>query len=158
MKAMPFAALLVAMSVAATIPTSWAESLPAASNSERYVPQLANIMTAAQLQHLKLWSAGTARNWPLAAYELQQIKESLVEAALLYRGIPVSNITTLASTISVISEAIDRKDPDRFVKEFGELTKGCNSCHQSMDHAFIVLRTPAEQPFSNQAFQPKGKP
>ncbi|MGY4316950.1 hypothetical protein [Bradyrhizobium sp. JR3.5] len=67
MKAMPFAALLVAMSVAATIPTSWAESLPAASNSERYVPQLANIMTAAQLQHLKLWSAGTARNWPLAA-------------------------------------------------------------------------------------------
>ena len=158
MKSMPFAALLLAMSVAATIPTSWAESPPAASNSERYVPQLANIMTAAQLQHLKLWSAGTARNWPLAAYELQQIKESLVEAALLYRGIPVSNITPLASTISVISEAIDRKDPDRFVKEFGELTKGCNSCHQSMDRAFIVLRTPAEQPFSNQAFQPKGKP
>lgn len=53
MKTKPFAALLLAMSVAATIPTSWAESPPAASNSERYVPQLANIMTAAQLQHLE---------------------------------------------------------------------------------------------------------
>ena len=157
MKAKPFAALLLAVSAAATIPTSWAQSPPGASNAERYIPQLANIMTAAQLQHLKLWSAGTAHNWPLAAYELRQLRESLVEAALLYRGIPVSNVTTLASSISVMTEAIDRKDPERFAKEFGVLTKGCNTCHQSMDRAFIVLRTPAEQPFSNQAFQPKGK-
>ncbi|MCW2189627.1 hypothetical protein AB7M45_002399 [Bradyrhizobium elkanii] len=60
MKAKPFAALLLAVSAAATIPTSWAQSPPGASNAERYIPQLANIMTAAQLQHLKLWSAGTA--------------------------------------------------------------------------------------------------
>ena len=158
MNAKSLAALLLAISAAATIPTSWAQSPPAASSSERYIPQLANIMTSAQIQHLKLWSAGTARNWPLAAYELRQLQDSLVEAAMLYRGIPVSNITTLAPTISAISEAIDRKEPDSFAKEFGELTKGCNTCHQSMDRAFIVLRTPAEQPFSNQAFQPKGKP
>ncbi len=127
-------------------------------SSEQYVPRLGDIMNAAQVRHSKLWFAAKAGNWDLATYELRQLKASLVEAAMLYSGIPVSNVTTLATPLKSVSDAIDAKDSRRFAKSFGELTVGCNSCHRSMDRAFIVMRQPAEGAFGNQAFQPQGKP
>jgi hypothetical protein len=158
MKTRMLAAWLFAMSISTMIPMTAAQSPFVASKSEPYVPQLSGIMTSAQLEHLKLWSAGTAGNWRLASYELRQLKESLIEAALLYSGIPVSNVTTLAASIDAISAAVDQKDRKQFVKKFAELTKGCNTCHQSMDRAFIAIQIPAEQPFANQLFSPKVKP
>ena len=99
MKKMLFAAMLLC----AALPAAQAQSTVSTNKSEQYVPQLGGIMTAAQLQHLKLWSAGAARNWPLAAYELRQLQQSLAEAAILYSRIPVSNISTLASSIDAIA-------------------------------------------------------
>jgi hypothetical protein len=151
MKKMLFAAMLLC----AALPAAQAQSTVSTNKSEQYVPQLGGIMTAAQLQHLKLWSAGAARNWPLAAYELRQLQQSLAEAAILYSRIPVSNISTLASSIDAIAAAVEMKDGTMFVQEFDKLTAGCNACHQSMDRAFIVIRTPTEQPFSNQVFRSK---
>jgi hypothetical protein len=49
--------------------------------------RLGDIMGAAQWRHIKLWFAGKLLNWDLAAYELSQIKGSLVDAATLYPGI-----------------------------------------------------------------------
>ncbi len=128
------------------------------STDQQYVPKLGDIMNAAQTRHSKLWFAAKAGNWDLAGYELGQLKASLVEAAMLYSGIPVSNVTTLSAPLKSVSDAIDAKDSRRFAKAFGELTDGCNSCHRSMQRAFIVMRQPAEGPFGNQVFPPQGKP
>lgn len=49
----------------------------------------------AQLEHLKLWYAGKAKNWDLAAYELRQLTNSLAEAAVFYPAVPISNVTTM---------------------------------------------------------------
>jgi hypothetical protein len=49
--------------------------------------RLGDIMGAAQWRHIKLWFAGKLLNWDLAAYELSQMKGSLVDAATLYPGI-----------------------------------------------------------------------
>ena len=38
------------------------------------LPRLGEIMLAKQWRHIKLWYAGKARNWNLAAYELAQIR------------------------------------------------------------------------------------
>jgi hypothetical protein len=124
---------------------------------QQYVPRLGDIMDAAQARHAKLWFAGKARNWDLAAYELRQLKASLVEAALLYSGIPVSNVTTLQQPLQSVSDAIDAKDDQRFSKSFADLTEGCNSCHRSMGRSFILLRIPTDGPFGNQVFPPSGK-
>jgi hypothetical protein len=59
-------------------------------NINPYTLRLVAIMSAAQNQHLKLWFAGKAKNWELAAYELRQLTDSLAEAAVLYPGIPLS--------------------------------------------------------------------
>jgi hypothetical protein len=45
---------------------------------------------------VKPWFAGKAQDWELAAFEPRQIKDGLAEAATLYPGIPVSNLTTMA--------------------------------------------------------------
>ena len=49
-------------------------------------------MNNIQWRHIKLSFAGTAQNWELAAYELRQLKAGLEQAAVMYDGIPVTNV------------------------------------------------------------------
>lgn len=128
-------------------------------SADQYVPRLGDIMSAAQTRHQKLWLAGKAQNWELAAYELRQLKASLVEAALLYSGIPVGNVTTLEPSLQSVSGAIDAKDGRKFAKVLGELTEGCNACHRSMSRGFVVMKVPSDQqPFADQQFTPATSP
>jgi len=122
--------------------------------SQPYVPRLGDIMNAAQIRHMKLWFAGKSANWELAAYEVHQLKASLVEAATLYEGIPVTNVTTMAQPVQAVTDAIEAKDSKKFLKTYGDLTSGCNACHQSIGRGFVVMRAPDLSPFSDQQFAP----
>jgi hypothetical protein len=126
--------------------------------SEPYVPRLGDIMNAAQSRHIKLWFAGKSANWDLAAYEIRQLKASLVEAASLYEGIPVTNVTTMVQPVQMVADAIEAKDGKKFSRAYGELTAGCNGCHQSIGRGYIVMRLPDVSPFSDQQFAPPRKP
>jgi hypothetical protein len=125
--------------------------------AEPYVPRLGDIMNAVQTRHMKLWFAGKSANWELAAYELRQLKAGLTEAASLYEGIPVTNVTTMAQPIQAVADAIEAKDGRKFATTYGDLTNGCNGCHQSMGRGFITMRTPDVSPFGDQQFAPQGK-
>jgi hypothetical protein len=141
-----------------SVPLAIAQStVKAPGNDEQYIPQLGDLMNSAQTRHFKLWLAGKAANWPLAAFELDRLKVSLVQAALLYSGIPASNVTTLANPRGDVAGAIEVKDGRGFAKAYGELTAACNGCHQSVGRPFLVIRTPTEQPFGDQVFSPSGK-
>ncbi|WP_439400067.1 hypothetical protein ACRQ5Q_41370 (plasmid) [Bradyrhizobium sp. PMVTL-01] len=114
-------------------------------------------MSAAQLQHLKLWFAGRAKNWDLAAYELRQLTDSLAEAAVFYPGIPVSNITTMKEPLLAIADAVQVGDERKFAASVRALTDGCNTCHTSLERSFIFIRVPTDQqPPANQVFAPIG--
>jgi hypothetical protein len=127
-------------------------------STEQYVPRLGDIMNAIQFRHMKLWFAGKARNWELAAYELRQLESSLMDAATLYPGIPATNVTRMTDPTQAVADAIEAKDSLRFAKAVGEFTNGCNACHQSIGRGFIVMRVPTESPFNNQVFSPQAKP
>jgi hypothetical protein len=114
-------------------------------------------MNAVQTRHIKLWLAGRALNWELAAYELRQLKAGVLEAAVMYPGIPVTNVTTMTAPVEAVAAAIEAKDSKRFVKATGELTAGCNSCHAAMERGFIAMQVPTASPFSDQSFAPPGK-
>ena len=147
--------------IAALLLTSLAVAQPGymrATAGEQFVPQLGDIMNNIQARHIKLSFAGKSGNWGLAAYQLRQLRAALVEAAVRYQGIPVSNVTTMTEPIEAMDAAIAARDGKRFAKLFSELTAGCNGCHQSMDRGYIVMRVPTEQPFSDQVFSPPGKP
>ena len=149
--------VLSVLIAASTAAVATAQSVLSASASDEYVPQLGDIMNATQVRHQKLYLAGKARNWELAAYESRQLRGNLRDAAVLYGGIPISNVTTLAERLQALDDAIGAKDNQRFTKDFGELTAGCNACHQSMERSYIVIKQPSDQPFGNQQFTPKGE-
>ena len=57
--------------------------VPAAAQPQApagYAPGLGEIMTLTQMRHLKLWFAGDAKNWELADYELDELKEGFDDA------------------------------------------------------------------------------
>jgi hypothetical protein len=154
---MKFRFMTVAL-LLASAPMAIMQSGAAESGNEQHVPRLADIMSTTQLRHMKLWFAGASSNWNVAAYELRQLKESLVEAASLYPGIPVTNVTTMAEPVQALADALEAKNARSFTSAFGLLTNGCNACHQSMGRGFIVMKVPTVSPFSDQVFTPRDKP
>ncbi|MGE5158909.1 MAG: hypothetical protein ACM3OF_12270 [Gemmatimonas sp.] len=149
--------IFAAVLACASVPLAIAQFGPAVAAGEQYVPQLGDIMNAAQTRHIKLYFAGKAQNWDLADYELQKLRTNLAEAAVLYEGIPVNNVTMMVEPLKAVEDAIKAKDARRFASTVGELTDGCNTCHRSMNRNFITIRQPTEQPFSDQSFAPPGK-
>ena len=148
---------VLAMS-AATMTTAIAQSDFPPSESAKEAPRLVEVMSMAQLEHLKLWYAGKAKNWDLAAYELRQLTNSLAEAAIYYPAIPVSNVTTMKEPLLSIADAIAAGDDRKFVASMRVLTNGCNACHSSMGRGFIAIVVPTGgQPPANQSFQPLEK-
>ncbi len=127
---------------------------------ESYEPGLGEFMTATQLRHAKLWFAGKQNNWDLAAYEIDEIKEGLEDAARLhptFDGVPVAEMikTIIDPRIEKLEKAIRAKSSAKFVVAFDELTSGCNSCHAGANKPFIRIQRPTESPFTNQNFEPE---
>jgi len=129
----------------------------ALAQQDPYRLKLSDIMTTIQMRHIKLWFAGKLQNWELAAYEAEQIKTSLGNAAELYREIPVNYVADTVEPLRAIRDALEAKDEVRFAKAFGDLTATCNACHQVIGRAFIVMQVPTASPFSNQSFSPRGR-
>jgi hypothetical protein len=126
---------------------------------ESYEPGLGEFMTATQLRHAKLWFAGKQKNWDLAAYEIDEIKEGLGDAARLFPafdGIPVAEMikTIIDPRIENLEKAVRAKSSTKFMVAFDELTSGCNSCHAGANKPFIRIQRPTEPPLTNQNFAP----
>jgi hypothetical protein len=124
------------------------------------VPALvADIMGQTQLRHIKLGYAGRVGNWPLAAYETEQIKRSFDDAAKAGGKINDRSLSqwfdqeTLPA-LGELKQAIAAKDVKSFNAAFADLTAACNRCHQAANIEFVKLHAPTASPFSNQQFQP----
>ena len=129
---------------------------------EQHGPNLIDFMMTIQSHHAKLWYAGSARNWELADYQVDELKEALEDAGKLipdYKGVPVrSMIDNLAMPpIEAIEGAIKAKDRAKFVAGYDKLTAACNSCHQGSKRGFIVIQRPSGTAFPNQTFAPGKK-
>lgn len=125
-----------------------------------YAPGLGEFMTATQLRHAKLWFAGEASNWDLAAYEIDEIMEGLEDAAKQFptdEGIPVADMikANIDPAVEQLRQAVAAKSPARFAAEFDNLTGACNSCHAGANKPFIRIRRPTVSPLSNQDFAPE---
>ncbi len=127
---------------------------------ESYEPGLGEFMTATQLRHAKLWFAGKQNNWDLAAYEIDEIKEGLEDAARLhptFDGVPVAEMikTIIDPRIEELEKAVRAKSSAKFMVAFDELTSGCNSCHAGANKPFIRIQRPTETLLTNQNFAPE---
>jgi hypothetical protein len=116
-------------------------------------PHLSEIMVQQQMRHIKLWFAGNGGNWPLADYELDQLKDGFDDVANILGGDLAQQ--HVGGAISGLEKAIDAKDRDAFASAFDRLSAGCNECHRTLDHAFIAIQRPVLLPYSDQNFSPR---
>ena len=152
-------AIAVAASVAAALTATLAAGEPA---KEGHAPGLVEVMLTTQSHHAKLWYAGNARNWELADYQIDELKEGLEDAAKQipdYKGVPVGSMieNLMMPPIAEVEGAIKTQDRAKFVAAYDKLTAACNACHQGSKRGFIVIQRPAAAAFPNQAFAPKKK-
>jgi hypothetical protein len=138
-------------------PAPAAVSTPVSS----YAPGLGELMSLNQMRHAKLWFAGEAENWRLAAYELDELKEGFDDVVLYHpehkdSPVPIGEAVAKIMTepLAGVGRAIEAKDRAEFVRAFDALTDGCNRCHQATNFGFNVVRRPASNPYSNQSFAP----
>jgi len=135
-------------------------SCQSAAWGERYVPGLGEIMSLTQMRHMKLWFAGQAENWELAAYESDELAEGFADVVRLHpthRGspVPLSRLVPefTAGPLEALRSAIERRDLARFTAAYDSLTQGCNGCHRAAEFSFNVIERPAENPYSDQRFR-----
>ena len=97
-----------------------------------YEPGLVEFMMLVQNHHAKLWLAGNARNWELADYQVDELKELLEDIAKripVYKDVPVGKMieATTMPPIGDVEAAIKARDGKAFATAFDKLTAACNS-------------------------------
>jgi hypothetical protein len=147
-----FTGLLPLVSAFLTVASS------AATAAEPYAPGLGDFMTAyVQPHHLKLWFAGKAGNWKLAAYEADELSETFDDITTYqatWKNVPVAQLVKamIEPPMKNVDAAIANKDPAAFKSAYNALTAACNACHAAAHHEFLQIRIPAADPFSDQDF------
>ncbi|SFV30530.1 cytochrome c [Thermoflavifilum thermophilum] len=122
---------------------------------EHYKPGLGELMTTIQYNHGKLWFAGIKHNWPLAAFEVGEIRETARTAQEIETDRPeVKDIPMLYPALDSVQAAVDAQDEARFKKAFTFLTTTCNNCHKANHFAFNVITIPTAPPATNQQYGP----
>jgi hypothetical protein len=130
-----------------------------APSAAGYVPGLGEIMSLQQMRHAKLWLAGSQKNWPLADYELDELREGFEDVQKhhqVHEGVPVGAMikSLTPPPLEALDKAISAKDPAAFAKSFDQLTEACNTCHRGAKRGFIVITRPTQSLFPNQRFAP----
>ena len=121
---------------------------------ESLIPDQAHIMADVGDHFTNLWFAGTARNWPLADFYLNETKSHLHWAV---RRIPIRKdnkgrdidlIKILeafeTSQLAQLKRTIDGKDEPGFERVYRESLTVCYSCHKAADKPYLRPRVPTE--------------
>ena len=150
--------IVIVLALAMSFPVTAAEN-QSSEGQQTHTPSLAVVMQLIQLSHFKLWLAGNLRNWPLAEYELSQMKATLQDAKTLFPNDSKADTSGMSQSAEQFRDAIKSKDGAKFDAAFRKFTSQCNSCHEGAGVGFIKIRIPVTSPMmtsplSNQLFAP----
>jgi hypothetical protein len=125
-----------------------------------FKPSMDDLMTMLmQPRHIKLYYAGQAKNWTMAAFELNELRGALARIGRtvpIYRKISVDEAVAAIFTdkLKAVDAAIKAADPAQFTAAYGEMTGACNACHQALDHPFLKIKVPDALNYPDQDFNP----
>ncbi len=132
---------------------------------ESLIPDQAHIMADVGDHFTNLWFAGTAGNWPLADFYLNETKSHLHWAV---RRIPIRkdnkgqdiDLTKIleafeTTQLAELKRTIDGKVGSGFERVYKESLTVCYSCHKAADKPYLKPRVPAEPESRIINFDPK---
>lgn len=125
----------------------------------QYTPGLGEIMAQTAVRHTKLWFAGRAHNWALAAYEVDELHEGFDDAGKFHpthkdvkQPIPALIARYMNQPLAELEQAIHDESAQAFAESYEHMTASCNACHQATDFGFNKVIQPSFNPFANQSF------
>lgn len=130
-----------------------------------YHPELGEQMLAIQIRHARLWFAGQAQNWTLAAFELQEIKEAfdaVVEQNpehAIFQPQRLADIlpAMTKAPVAALRDAIDHGSKKEFEQAYDGLSAACTACHRAAGNDFLVIQRPTAPILDNLRTAPAGK-
>jgi hypothetical protein len=132
--------------------------------AEPFAPGLGELMSLQQMRHTKLWLAGEAGNWQLAAYEVDELEEGfddIVKFHPTHKDSPLAPKDAIPrmipDPIASLRQAIEKRDGAAFTAAYDTLTAQCNNCHQATNFGFNRVQRPTANPYPNQVFGPTGR-
>ena len=118
-------------------------------------------MSLQQMRHTKLWLAGQAGNWKLAAYEVDELGEGFDDVVALHpthKDSPVAPKDAIPRMVTMplddLRHAVEKQDASAFASAYDSLTAACNNCHEATNFGFNHVQRPATNPYPNQVFEP----
>ena len=125
-----------------------------------FKPAMDDLMTMlVQPRHIRLYYAGQAKNWRLAAFQVNELRGALARVGRTipnYRNINVDTAVAsiFADKLKAVDAAVKAADSAQFTAAYGEMTTACNDCHKGMEHPFLVIKVPDAGNFPDQEFRP----
>jgi len=115
-----------------------------------YHPELGEQMLTLQIRHARLWFAGKAQNWTLAAFELQEIKEAfdaVVEQNpehAIFQPQRLADIlpAMTKAPVAALRDAIDHGSRKEFEQAYDGLSAACTGCHKAAGNDFLTIQRP----------------
>ncbi|SRR5579871_1781256 len=124
-----------------------------------FKPAMDDLMTMlVQPRHIRLYYAGQAKNWRLAAFQVNELRAALARIGRTipnYRNINVDTAVAsiFADRLAAVDAAIKAADPAQFTAAYEQMTTACNECHKGMEHPFLVIKVPEAGFFPDQEFR-----
>lgn len=132
-----------------------------------FKPAFDDMMTMLiQPRHIKLWAAAQAQNWTLAAFELNEMRtafDRIAQTLPKYQNVNLGPtfISMMSGPIMQTNAAINAKNATQFNDAYRALTNTCTSCHQALNHPYLVIKVPdanAMTGYVDQDFRPEAIP
>lgn len=119
--------------------------------------EVAVVMSHIQRHANKLFFAGNKANWPLAAFYVHELEESMEEiedAHIVEDDINISKMMKVHGipSLEVLEDAVKKQSVTDFNSAYINLVSNCNTCHQNTDHPYIVIINPTTPALDNQQF------
>lgn len=127
-------------------------------SSTQSEPELADLMSTMQYHTHKLALSVEASNTELSEFylhELEEATETVISSVQTYEGHDIANLTEsmLEPGFEPVHEALENEDWKEAKEQLFNLTESCNSCHQSTDHGFVVIKPGFDNNPYNQDFE-----
>src|SRR5262249_57257392 len=131
--------------------------------ARRHPERAARVRMVRQRRDAKAARAGKAESWRLAGDMLKERRQRVAvvsKAVPRFKGLPVPDLgdAAVSQPITLLDYAIKLGYQRQFDEAYESLTKGCNACHATTDHASVVIKTPAASPCHYQASAPERRP
>jgi hypothetical protein len=125
-----------------------------------FKPAMDDLMTMlVQPRHIKLYYAGQAKNWMLAAFQINELRGALARIGRTIPNYRNINVDTAVAAIfmdklKAVDAAVKAADLQQFTAAYQEMTVACNDCHRGMEHPFLVIKVPDALNYPDQEFRP----